>query len=130
MTNKDGSWTIFLGAALAIAGFFFGWFGLSYSGRSFSISGWELTKLAKDHGVLYYLVYLLPVGAAAAGLFAISDRKRAAKVATGVGGVFLLWAFVEVARVLYATTFLGLWLTLAGTIMLFVGGLAAWAKAP
>lgn len=128
MSNKDGSWTIFLGAALAIAGFFFGWFGLSYSGRSFSISGWELTKLAKDHGLLYYLVYLLPVGAAAAGLLAINDRKRAAKVATGVGGVFLLWAFVEVARLLYATTFLGLWLTLAGTIMLFAGGLAAWVK--
>mgnify|MGYP001333989518 CR=1 FL=1 len=104
--NKEGSFTIFVGAALAIAGFFFGWFGLSYSGVSFSLSGWELTKLAKQNGVAYYLVYLLPL------------------VAAVVGGLFLLWGVVEVARILYRTTFLGLWLTLAGVLMLFVGGLA------
>ncbi|MCA9620304.1 MAG: hypothetical protein KC731_14880 [Myxococcales bacterium] len=122
--NKEGSFTIFVGAALAIAGFFFGWFGLSYSGVSFSLSGWELTKLAKQNGVAYYLVYLLPLGAAVAGAFAVHDRRRAARVATVVGGLFLLWGVVEVARILYRTTFLGLWLTLAGVLMLFVGGLA------
>lgn len=128
MNDKDGSWTIFIGAALAITGFFFGWFGLSFGGQSFSMNGWSITKLAKDHGLVYYLLYLLPLGAAVAGVLAINNRKRAAQVATAVGATFLLWAAIEVLRVLYATTFLGLWLTLAGTVVLFVGGLTAWAK--
>jgi hypothetical protein len=128
MTKNRSSLIIFLGAALAVAGFFFGWFGLSYSGRSFSISGWEVTKIAKEQGMVYYLVYALPLGAALAAFFALGDRRRAAKIATGVGGAFLLWAFVEVLRLVYHTTFLGLWLTLAGTVMLFIGGLTGWAK--
>ena len=113
--NKEGSFTIFVGAALAIAGFFFGWFGLSYSGVSFSLSGWELTKLAKQNGVAYYLVYLLPLGAAVAGAFSVHDRRRAARV-------------VGVAPPPPRPPSLGLCLPLPGVLMLFAGARAALAR--
>jgi hypothetical protein len=114
---------VLVGALLVLVGFFFGWFGLKMSGRAFSISGWEVARIAKERGAVYYLIYLLPVGALLAGLMALSDRAKAGRIATVVGGSFLAWSIFEVARVLYHTTFLGLWLTLAGALVLLLGGL-------
>lgn len=116
---------IFLGAALIVAGFFFGWFGIDADGIRFSVNGWQIAEIAREHGFWYLLLYLLPVGAVVACIAAIKDHQRGAKIAAGVGGAFLLWAFVEVARLLWRTTFIGLWLTVAGAIVLCIGGLAA-----
>ncbi len=121
---KRHNFGILLGASLVIVGFFFGWLGLSYGGKSFSISGWEVAKLAHQRGWHYYLLYALPVGSLLAAVAALKDRQAAARLGTWLGGAFVLWGAVELARFLYMTTFLGLWLTVAGTVTLLAVGLA------
>ena len=108
----------------AASPFRFGWLGLSYGGKSFSVSGWEIAKITKEHGLHYYLLYLLPVGAIAAAFASLRDRQLAATIGVVVGGGFLAWSAIEVMMLLWRTTFVGLWLTLAGTAMLFVVGLS------
>jgi hypothetical protein len=116
---------IFVGAVLVLAGFFFGWFGVDAEGFRLSVSGWEIAKVVREYGLWYLLLYLLPVGALAAAVVAVYNRPRGAMIAAGTGGAFLLWAVIEVAKLLWRTTFIGLWLTVAGAIVLLVGGLAA-----
>ena len=114
---------ILVGAVLILIGFSFGWLGLSFRGGSFSITGWEIARVASERGLHYYLLYLLPVGALFAGFAALKDRRLAANVGTVVGGAFTLWAGCEIVLMLWRTTFLGLWLTVAGTLTLLAVGL-------
>lgn len=75
--------------------------------RAAAPGGWQVLAFAKDRGAFYYLLYLLPLGALAAGLLAWVDRRTAGTLAMLVGGAFLGWGALEVLRVLYATTFAG-----------------------
>ena len=110
---------------MVVVGFFFGWLGFRGHGGSLSVSGWQIANLAKRHGLHYLLIYLLPVGAVVSALLAIKDPKKGGNVAMYVGGAFLLWSVVEVIRVLYTTTFFGLWLTVAGCATLLIVGVKA-----
>ena len=45
-----------------------------------------------------------------------------------VGAILIAWAVFEVARFLYAQTFLGLWLSVAGAAVLLLAGLLTWRR--
>ena len=113
-----------IGAVLVVVGFFLGWVGVDLGPATFSVSGWQIAKLARTYGAHYYVIYLLPIGAALAGLVALADKRAAAKLGLVVGGAFLLWSAVEVSRFLWRTTFIGLWLTVLGALVLLVAGFA------
>ena len=115
---------VLLGAVLVLVGFFLGWIGLDVGPASFSMSGYQIARLAKEQGVHYYAMYLLPVAAVLSGLVALADKKAAAMVGMLVGGAFLSWAAFELFRLLWRTTLVGLWLCLFGCIVLFVAGAA------
>jgi hypothetical protein len=113
---------VLLGAALVLVGFCLGWFGLRGFGGGVFVNGWQVLSFAKQRGALYWLLYLLPVGALAAALVALIDRRKAGALAMLVGGAFLCWGGFELLRLLYHTTFAGLWVTLVGALVLFVAG--------
>lgn len=46
-----------------------------------------------------------------------------------VGGAFLAWGGFEVLRLLYHTTFAGLWLTALGALVLFIAGVETRSRA-
>lgn len=115
---------VLVGAVLVVVGFFLGWVGLDVGPASFSMSGYQIARLAKEHGAVYYAMFLLPVGAVLAGLVALADKQAAAKLGMLVGGAFTSWAAFELFRLLWRTTLLGLWLCLFGCIVLFVAGAA------
>jgi hypothetical protein len=121
---KKQNYAVLVGGLLVLVGFFMGWLGLRGDGGSFSISGWEMFKIAKSNGAIYYLLYLLPLGALVAGIAALAAPAVAARIGIAVGAIFLLWGSFEVLRVLYYTTFGGLWLTVGGLLVLLIGGLA------
>ncbi len=121
---------VLIGAVLVVVGFCLGWFGLRGFGAGFFVNGWQVLSFAKERGsALYYLLYLLPVGALLAGLVAWVDRRAAGTLAMLVGGAFLLWGGLEVLRVLYHTTFAGLWVTALGALTLFVAGVETRSRA-
>jgi hypothetical protein len=119
---------VVVGSVLVLVGFFLAWVGIDLGHAAISVSGWEVARVAKEHGAIYYLVYLFPIGALAAGFFAFSKPRRAAVLAMLTGGGFLAWGLFEVMRLLWRTTFIGLWLTVLGALVLFVVGLATRAK--
>lgn len=126
MSKRNG--VVLAGSILVIAGFCLAWIGLSLDDRVCSITGWEVARAARKHGAIYYLIYLFPLGALAAAYLSFKDRRAAAKLGTLVGGAFLAWAVIEVLRILWHTTFMGLWLSLAGAAILLFGGLATLKK--
>ncbi|MCK6533175.1 MAG: hypothetical protein L6Q84_09395 [Polyangiaceae bacterium] len=113
---------VLIGAVLVVAGFCLGWFGLRGFGGGLFVNGWQVIAFAKDRALAYALLYLLPVGALLAGFVAWVDRRAAGTLAMLVGGAFLGWGAVEVLRLLYHTTFAGLWITALGALVLFVAG--------
>jgi hypothetical protein len=119
---------VLVGSILILVGFFLAWIGLSTGGLACSITGWAFARVARQHGALYYLIYLLPLGALVAAYLSIKNRVAAAKLGVLVGGAFLSWAVIEVLRILWHTTFIGLWLSLAGATVLLFGGLATLRK--
>lgn len=120
---------VLIGAVLVVAGFCLGWFGLRGFGAGFFVNGWQVIAFAKDRGAAYYLLYLLPLGALSAGLLAWVDRRVAGTLAMLVGAAFLAWGGFEVLRLLYHTTFAGLWLTALGAAVLFVAGVETRSRA-
>jgi len=112
------------GAVLVVVGFFLGWVGVDLGAATFSMSGWQIAKLARLYGVHYYLVYLFPLGAALTAMIALVDKRAGAKLGLVVGGGFLLWSLIELSRFLWRTTFIGLWLTVIGALVLLIGGFA------
>lgn len=106
---------------MVVAGFFFSWVGIRGLG---SITGWEIHELTKEIGGRAYLFYLLPAGAALAGLAALSSIQTAGKIAFAVGGITLAWMGFEIVRLMFNHTFMGLWITGAGVLTLFFAGLA------
>ena len=121
MGNNIG---ILCGAVLVVVGFFLGWVGFDLGPATFSMSGWQLAKLASERGAHYYLIYLFPLGALFAGLVALVDRRAAAKLGIAVGGFFLAWSSIEIMRLLWRMTFVGLWLSVLGAFVLFGVGCA------
>jgi hypothetical protein len=115
---------IFVGAVLVVVGFFLGWVGVDFGPATLSISGWQVARLASARGAHYYLIYAFPVGAVIAGLVALADRRAAAKLGIAVGGLFVTWASIEILRLLWRTTFLGLWLSVCGAFVLLLVGIA------
>jgi hypothetical protein len=126
MNKRNG--IVLAGSLLVIAGFFLAWLGLAVDGYDCSITGWEFARVARQYGARYYLIYLLPLGALAAAYLSFKNRRAAAKLGALIGGTFLAWAVVEVVRILWYTTFMGLWLSLAGAAVLLFGGLATLKK--
>lgn len=121
---------VLLGAACALAGFCLGWFGLRGFGGGFFVNGWQVLSFAKDRGgALYWLLYLLPLGTLGAGVLAFVDRRLAGTLAMLVGGGFLAWGSFELLRLLYHTTFAGLWVTALGAVVLFVAGVETRSRA-
>ena len=59
---------------------------------------------------------------------ALFDRRAAATLALVVGLGLLAWSAFEVARIVWNTTFAGLWLTWAGALVLTLAGLDADGK--
>jgi len=120
---------VLIGSILVVVGFCLGWFGLRGFGGGFFIDGWQVVAFAKERGAHYYLLYLLPIGALGAAALACVNRRAAGTLAALVGGGFLLWGGVEIVRVLYHTTFAGLWLTVLGALVLLVAGVETRARA-
>lgn len=120
---------VLIGAVLVIVGFCLGWLGLRGFGAGFFVNGWQILSFAKERGALYWLLYLLPIGAILAGLVAWVDRRAAGTLAMLVGGAFMAWAGLELLRLLYHTTFAGLWLTALGALVLFIAGVETRSKA-
>ena len=114
---------VLVGAALILVGFCLGWFGIRGFGGGVFVNGWQVLDFARGRGAIYLLLYLLPIGALAAAVLSFVHRRLAARVAMLVGAAFLAWGAFEAVRLLWHTTFLGLWLTLLGAIVLFVAGL-------
>jgi hypothetical protein len=115
---------VLVGAIAVLIGLCLGWIGLRAFGGGVFVTGWQVLELARARSAVYVLVYLLPIGAVAAALLSIVDRRLSAKVGVVVGGTFLAWGGFEVIRMLWHTTFLGLWLTLFGALLLLGSGLA------
>src|SRR5688500_5557875 len=109
---------VLLGAVAVVGGFCLGWFGLRGFGSGVFVNGWRILDACQARGSVYAFLYLLPIGAAIAGALALVHRRLAAAVAMVVGGSLLIWGSVELLRVLWHTTFLGLWLTIFGAITL------------
>jgi hypothetical protein len=120
---------VLLGALAALAGFCLGWFGLRGFGAGFFVNGWQVLSFAKERGALYWLLYLLPLGALGAALLAFVDRRLAGTLAMLVGGGFLCWGGFELLRLLYHTTFAGLWVTALGAAVMFVAGVETRSRA-
>lgn len=100
-----------------------------FFGAGFFVNGWQVLSFAKERGALYYLLYLLPIGALLAGLVAWVDRRAAGTLAMLVGAAFLAWGGFELLCLLYQTTFAGLWLTGLGALILFVAGVETRSRA-
>ncbi|MBW2528875.1 MAG: hypothetical protein JRI23_32165 [Deltaproteobacteria bacterium] len=113
---------VLIGAACVLAGFCLGWVGLRGLGGGMFVNGWQVLSFAKERGVVGWSLYLLPVGALAAGLAAWIDRRVAATIAMVVGAGLLCWGGFELLRMLYHTTFAGLWTTVFGALVLLVAG--------
>lgn len=113
---------VLIGASLVLVGFCLGWFGLRGFGGGLFVNGWQVLNLAKQRGALYCLLYLLPLGTLAAALAALVNRRLAGTVAMLVGGGFLCWGALELLRLLFRTTFAGLWITVLGALVLLVAG--------
>jgi hypothetical protein len=115
---------VLVGAGMVLLGFFLGWIGLRGFGGGVFVTGWQVLELARTRGAPYFLLYLFPIGAAVAAFAALVDRRLAATLGVVVGGAFVAWGAFELLRVLWHTTFLGLWLTLLGALILLGAGLA------
>jgi hypothetical protein len=112
-----------VGAVLVAVGFFFSWFAVGTGEEGEIISGFSVGSVAGDMGPAYYIVYLLPL--LAVGVVALTFKKPrfGAVLAMITGGAFLLWGLYEVARFLFEVTFVGLWMTVIGCILLLLGGI-------
>ena len=115
---------VLVGAVLILVGFCLGWFGIRGFGGGVFVNGWQVLDFARSRGAVYVLLYLLPLGALGAALLAFVNRRLAGALATVAGGAFIAWGAFEAVRLLWHTTFLGLWLTLLGAVVLFAAGLA------
>lgn len=123
---RDVHWVGLAGASILLAGFFLPWVRLDETKAP--VAGWELGGHAAELGPAYYAVFLLPVLAFAVALLAVKRPRVAGGLGLTTGGVVLGWALFEVARVLYTRTFAGLWLSLLGAAVLFLGSLLTWRR--
>ncbi len=123
---KDVNWVGLSGSLILLAGFFLSWVRLDETRGP--IAGWELGGHAAELGPAYYAVFLLPVLAVANVMLAVKKPRVASVVSVVVGATVLGWAVLEVARVLYARTFAGLWLSLLGAAVLLLGSLLTWRR--
>jgi len=119
MKKQEMNVPIMIGAVLVVLGFFFGWFGSSRH----AATGWDVAGVVKRAGGVYYLIYLLPVGALLAAVVSLVNRKAGATMGIIVGGGFTGWAAFEMVRFLYTVTCGGLWITVSGCLVLLIGGL-------
>ena len=69
-----------------------------------------------------------PFSALLIGGLSIKKPRWATGVGLTVGITILGWAIFEVVRLLYTRTFAGLWVSLLGAGLLFVGGLLTWRR--
>lgn len=114
---------ILVGAILVLLGLSLGWFGLRAFGGGVFVTGWQALSFASRAGATYFLLYLFPIGAALAALFAFVDRRISALMGVVVGGAFFVWTTIEIVTLLWRTTFGGLWLTTLGALVLLLTGL-------
>jgi hypothetical protein len=114
---------ILVGGALVLLGLCLGWFGLRGFGGGVFVTGWQAIALAQKASATYLLLYLFPIGAALAALFAFVDRRISALMGIMVGGAFFVWTTIEIVSLLWRTTFGGLWLTSLGALVLLFAGL-------
>jgi hypothetical protein len=119
---------ILVGGVLVLVGLSLGWFGLRGFGGGLFVTGWQALSLAGRTGTTYLLLYLFPIGAALAALFAFVDRRISALMGIVVGGSFFVWTAIEIVTLLWRTTFGGLWLTSLGALVLLLAGLLTCGK--
>ena len=126
--TRGNPWVL-SGAVLVVGGFCMGWVGLRGLGGGLFVDGWGVLGFLRERSSAYWLLYALPVGAIAAGVAALFDRRAAATLALVVGLGLLAWSAFEVARIVWNTTFAGLWLTWAGALVLTLAGLGTRRRA-
>ncbi len=114
---------ILMGGLLVLFGMCLGWFGLRGFGGGLFITGWQVLAFGRVRGSLYILAYAFPIGAGLAVLTSFIDRRLSALMGMVVGGAFFFWSSIEVLRLLWRTTFLGLWVTVLGALVLLLTGL-------
>ena len=123
MNHRTLNLPVLLGSLLVFVGFCCGWFGMWGQ----SASGWDVASTLKEGSTRFYLVYSLPLLSLLAAGLACCNRKAAGKLALGMGAGFLLWGTAEVViqivRLVTTTTSVGLWATIAGLVILALGGL-------
>ena len=96
--TRGNPWVL-SGAVLVVVGFCMGWVGLRGLGGGLFVDGWGVLGFLRERSSAYWLLYALPVGAIAAGVAALFDRRAAATLALVVGLGLLAWSAFEVARI-------------------------------
>lgn len=121
--TKRANLGVLLGALLVLLGLCFGWVGLRGFGGGIYVDGWHVLGMIRSRGWPYLAVYVVPLGALGAALAALVDRRLAARLGVLVGGGAIAWGAIELVRLLYRTTFVGLWLSTLGALVLLGAGL-------
>ena len=124
------NWPMLVGSLLLLVGFFLRWVHVDIAeGESAPLAGFEIGgELGTETAAAYYALFALPALALVLIFLAVRAPAAATYVGTSVGAILIAWAVFEVARFLYAQTFLGLWLSVAGAAVLLLAGLLTWRR--
>lgn len=126
MKLKEINWLAMTAGLMLLVGFFLPWIRLESVPQA--IAGWQLGMYTPKLGSAYYAAYLVPVLGAVLTVLAVKKPRWASGVGVTTGAAILGWGVFEVVRFLYTRTFAGLWLSLAGAALMFIGGLITWKR--
>lgn len=123
---KEINWVAMGAGLMLLVGFFLPWIRIESVPEA--IAGWQLGIYSPKLGAAYYAAYLVPVLGALMAVLSVKKPRWASGVGIAAGATILGWGVFEVARFLYTRTFAGLWLSLAGAALMFIGGLITWKR--
>lgn len=126
MKLKEINWLALAAGLMLLVGFFLPWIRLETVPEA--IAGWQLARFTPKIGSAYYAAYLVPVLGVLLSVLAVKKPRWASGLGIATGATVLGWGVFEVVRFLYTKTFAGLWLSLAGAALMFIGGLITWKR--
>ena len=126
MKLKEINWLAMAAGLMILVGFFLPWVRIESVPEA--IAGWQLGIYTPKLGDAYYAAYAVPVLGALLAVLAVKKPSWASVLGVASGAAVLGWGVFEAVRFLYTKTFAGLWLSLAGAALMFVGGLITWKR--